>query len=397
MSRPSYSLLIALLGALAGLTPLAIDMYLPAIPALSEAFGAPVEQVQVSVSVYLLGFSLGQLFYGPITDSIGRIPVLLFGMSLFTLGSLGCALSGDLEQLLGFRALQAVGGASGSVVMMGIMRDLFGGDQFARAVSFTMLVMALAPLAAPMMGGYLLLALGWRSIFFLLAITSLFLMVLFWRIIGETLPAEGRPALGLRSALRGYAKILRHRLCMSYLLVGIFASGALFSFVTGAPFVYIEFFGVAPENFGYLFGLNIVTMMMVTSLNARYVARLGSPRMLLYGVLLSAFGASLLLGLYLAEVRTLMAVVVPVMLIFAPVGLVSANATSLSLQQFPHLSGSVAALGGCLRFAGGAMAGIGVSLAHTGTPLPMVVVMSLCSLCSAGIYIYTRRGRLRAE
>ncbi len=397
MSRPSYTLLITLLGALAGLTPLAIDMYLPAIPTLSEAFSAPVEQVQMSVSIYLLGFSLGQLFYGPVTDSIGRIPVLVFGMGLFTLGSLGCALSQDLDQLLWFRALQAVGGASGSVVMMGMMRDLFGRDEFARAVSFTMLVMALAPLAAPLIGGYLLLVTGWRSIFFVLAVLSLVLMVLLWRTIGETLPTQGRPSLGLRSALRGYAQILRNRLCLSYLLVGIFASGALFSFVTGAPFVYIEFFGVAPENFGYLFGINVVTMMMVTSLNARYVARVGSPRMLLYGVLLSALGAVLLLGLYLAGVRSLLAVVLPVMLIFGPIGLISANATSLSLQQLPHLSGSVAALGGCLRFSGGAMAGVGVSLAHTGTPLPLVTMMSVCSLCSAAIYLNLSRDRLQAE
>ncbi|GAA4897226.1 Bcr/CflA family multidrug efflux MFS transporter [Ferrimonas pelagia] len=397
MTRPSYSVVIALLGALAGLTPLAIDMYLPAIPTLAQSFAVPVELVQYSVSVYLLGFSFGQLFYGPITDSIGRMPILMFGMGLFVFGSLGCAMAQSLDQLLLFRVLQALGGAAGSVVLMGMMRDLFAGDEFARAVSFTMLVMALAPLIAPLLGGYLLLVAGWRSLFFLLALLGLLLVFALWRVIGETLSQQARPPLGLRSALRGYGQILKHRECMAYLLVGIFASCALFSFVTGASFVYIEYFGIAPEHFGYLFGVNVLTMMFCTSLNARYVARLGRVRMLQYGLSLSALGSILLLLLHVLAFESVLAIVIPVMMIFGPIGLISANSTGLSLDLIPHLSGSVAALGGCLRFAGGAFAGLLMSLAHSGTPLPLVLAMASCSLCSAGIYLRIKRDRLNGS
>ncbi|SHI23245.1 Bcr/CflA family multidrug efflux MFS transporter [Ferrimonas marina] len=394
MSRPSYSIIIALLGALAGLTPLAIDMYLPAIPTLASDFAVPVEQVQFSVSVYLIGFSVGQIFYGPATDSVGRMPILWLGIGLFVLGSLVCAFSGSLDQLLLGRLLQALGGAGGSVVLMGMMRDLFAGDEFARAVSFTMLVMALAPLAAPLLGGYLLLALGWRSLFFLLALMGAVLLVALWRTLGETLPKEGRPPLGIRSALSGYRQILGHRTCMAYLLMGVFSSCALFSFITGAPFVYIEYFQVAPQHFGYLFGLNVLTMMAVTSLNARYVARLGTQRMLRYGLGMSTTGALLLVSLHLVGVDQLWAIVVPVMLIFGPIGLISANSTSQALQQLPRISGSVAALGGCLRFAGGALAGGLVSLAHSGTPLPLVLAMTLSTLAAFATFVLQRRASI---
>ncbi|MBY5993496.1 Bcr/CflA family multidrug efflux MFS transporter [Ferrimonas balearica] len=394
VQRPPYLTLIALLGALAGLTPLAIDMYLPAIPAMAGDFAVPVQTMQYTVSVYLLGFALGQLLYGPLTDSLGRMPVLIGGLGLFALASLACALAQSAEQLIAARVLQALGGAAGSVVVMALLRDLFERDQFARAMSFAMLVMNLAPLAAPVVGGYLLLIFGWQSIFMVLAGVAAALALLIWRIIGETLPVEARPPLNLMSALGTYRRILANRICMGYQLIGILVSATLFAFLTGSPYVYIEYFGVPAEQFGYYFGANIVLMMALTSLNARYVARLGSVRMLGIGLTLGALGGTLLLLAQAFGLGGLWSVVGPVLLIMGPMGMVSANAVALSLDAMDGAAGSVAALGGFLRFFGGALVGGAMTLVHTESPWALVITMSLCLFAAGATYLWMVRGRI---
>ncbi|WP_298442386.1 Bcr/CflA family multidrug efflux MFS transporter [uncultured Ferrimonas sp.] len=393
----SYPLVIAIIGAITGLTPLAIDMYLPAIPTIAEHFGTATERVQFSVSIYLLFFGIGQLLFGPITDALGRLKVMAAGLLLFALACLGCLWSQSIESLLVWRAVQALGGAATSVVAMGMIRDRFERDEFARAISFVMLVMQLAPLLAPILGGYLLLFSGWQSLFVVLAVSAVLMLIAVTFGIGETLPPQRRNKLSFANALATYAMILRHRHCMSYLLIGIMTAGTLFSFITTAPFVYIEYFGVAPQHFGYLFGLNIVVMMLCTSLNARYVARYGARKMLSIGLSIALVGALLLLLCYWLAPLWLWGLTLPVTLILGPLGLISANGTSLALEPFPQASGSVAALGGFLRFGWGALAGGVISSLHTGTPLPLVLMMASCSIIAIGIFLLQQRGTLNRE
>ncbi|MBY6188121.1 Bcr/CflA family multidrug efflux MFS transporter [Marinobacter hydrocarbonoclasticus] len=394
---PPYVVLIALLGALAGLTPLAIDMYLPSIPTMAKEFAVPVEVMQYTVSFYLLGFAFGQLLYGPMTDSLGRMPILIGGLGLFALASIACALATSVELLIVARVLQAVGGAAGSVVVMALLRDLFERDQFARAMSFGMLVMNLAPLIAPVLGGYLLLYFGWHSVFWLLAAVAAVLAIAIGLVIGETLPKAERPPLRLSSALGTYGRILRHRECMGYQLIGIGSASALFAFITGSPFVYIEYFNVPPEQFGYYFGANILMMMSLTSLNARYVARLGSTRMLGIGLGIGVSGALLLILARWFEVGEVWGVVIPVILIMGPMGLISANAAALSLDAFDGAAGSVSALGGFMRFLAGAMIGGLMGLLHTDSPWTMVAAMSLSLIGSGVVYLWMVRGRMAAQ
>ncbi|MBY5922874.1 Bcr/CflA family multidrug efflux MFS transporter [Ferrimonas balearica] len=396
-SRPPYVVLIALLGALAGLTPLAIDMYLPSIPTMATEFSVPVEIMQYTVSFYLLGFAFGQLLYGPLTDSLGRMPILMGGLGLFALASVACALAQSVEQLIAARVLQAVGGAAGSVVVMALLRDLFERDQFARAMSFGMLVMNLAPLLAPVLGGYLLLFFGWHSVFWLLAGVAALLALSIGLVIGETLPKAARSPLKLSSALATYGRILRHRECMGYQVIGIGASAALFAFITGSPFVYIQYYGVPPEQFGYYFGANILMMMTLTSLNARYVARLGSSRMLGIGLGIGVTGAMLLVFGQWLQIGDVWEVVVPVVLIMGPMGLISANAAALSLDAFDGAAGSVSALGGFMRFLAGALIGGMMGLVHTDSPWAMVGAMSLCLFSSGIVYLWMVRGRMAPQ
>ena len=294
--RTSSIWLLVMLGTLSGLTPLAVDMYLPAIPAIARDLGSNVAAVQLTVSSFLAGFALGQLFYGPMADSFGRKPVILFGVGLFALASIGCALADSLPMLLAFRLLQALGGAAGAVVVNALLRDLFSDSEFVRAMTIVILTMTLAPLLAPLLGGAML-ALGWNSIFLLLAGLGVLVWLAIAGFIPETLKPELRQPLRLGAVLANYGKVLTHRRAMGSLLAGTFASAGMFAFISGSPYVYIEYFGVSPQHYGLFFGLNVLLLMVMTFINGRLVKRVGLLPMLRLGLFLaSAAGAILLLN-----------------------------------------------------------------------------------------------------
>lgn len=209
MGRSPLFLLI-MLGALAGLTPLSVDMYLPAIPSIAADLGARVEAVQLTISTFLIGFAIGQMFYGPLADSFGRKPVILFGLALFTLASVGCLLADNLPFLLFFRLLQAIGGAAGAVVVNALLRDLFQGEEVVRAMTLVILTSTLAPLVAPLLGG-VLLHWGWTSIFGVLVVLGGLLWLAILTLLPETLNAEHRQPLRWRTVLSNYGLVLRRR------------------------------------------------------------------------------------------------------------------------------------------------------------------------------------------
>ncbi len=390
MGKPTLTLFI-LLGALSGLTPLAIDMYLPAIPTIAQELGAGVAGVQLTVSLFLAGFALGQLVYGPLADSLGRRPVILFGLALFCLSSLGCLLVTDLTQLLALRFLQATGGAAGAVVVNALLRDLFSGEDLVRSMSLVILTMTLAPLMAPMLGS-VLLGLGWHAIFALLALLGAVLFFMLHRLVPETLPVERRRPLRPAVVLAGFATVLGNRAAMGHLLPGILASAGMFAFISGSPFVYIGFYGLSPVEYGMLFALNVGLMMLLTFLNTRLIRRWGQARMLRVGL----FGVSIASGLLLLVGATglggLVGLVVPVVLYVGQLGFIGANSMSLAMNHFAGHAGTASALAGTLRFGGGALAGWGVNLLPASSPLPMAGVMALCGLCALGLHLWYGRG-----
>lgn len=383
--------LFLLLGALSGLTPLAVDMYLPAIPTIAQDLNAAVAGVQLTVSLFLGGFALGQLFYGPLADSLGRRPVILFGLGLYALASLGCMLVTDLPQLLLLRFLQAMGGAAGAVVVNALLRDLFSGHELVKAMSLVILTMTLAPLVAPMLGSGLLM-LGWRAIFLLLALLGTAMFWLIQRRVPETLQPEHRQPLSMRGILRGYWRVLRHRQAMGLLLPGIVASAGMFSFISGSPYVYIGYFGITPLQYGLLFSLNVSLLMVLTFANSRLVSRLGQHRLLAWGLWgVGLAGAALLLVGYTGW-GGLLALVLPVVLYVGQLGLIGANSMSLALQHFPGNAGTASALAGTLRFGGGALAGVAVNLLPATSPWPMTLVMGSCGLLALVLHHTMNRG-----
>lgn len=394
MSTPPISPLVLylLLGALGGLTPLAIDMYLPAIPALARELGTTIDGAQLTVSAFLAGFAVGQLFYGPLADSFGRKPVIIAGLIMFALASVGCALADTLPQLLLFRVLQAAGGAAGAVVVNALLRDMFEKEAFSRAMSFVILVMTLAPLAAPILGGYITAHGSWQAIFWLLVVVSLAVAVLMMVSIPETLSPERRQPLQLGRVLGNYGQVLKSRPAMGYVLCGAFASAGMFSFLSGSPYVYIEYFGVPTQHYGWLFGLNVLLMMVVTFANSKLVRGIGSEHMLRHGLMILPVAGIVLVVCSLTGFGGLWGVVIPVMFYVGHISLVGANAMTGLLSHFSQAAGTAAALAGTLRFGIGALAGALVNLVPPTSPLPMALNIAGCGiLASASYWLLTAR------
>ena len=385
MGRSSLFLLI-MLGALAGLTPLSVDMYLPAIPSIAADLGARVEAVQLTISTFLIGFAIGQMFYGPLADSFGRKPVILFGLALFTLASVGCLLADNLPFLLFFRLLQAIGGAAGAVVVNALLRDLFQGEEVVRAMTLVILTSTLAPLVAPLLGG-LLLRWGWTSIFAVLVVLGGLLWLAILLLLPETLKSDDRQPLRWRTVLSNYALVLRHRRAMAGILASALVSGGMFAFISGSPYVYIQFFGVSPQHYGLLFGLNVLLLMVVTYINGRLVKRVGMLPMLRIGLGLMGLASLVLLFNGLLGGGGLWSIVIPVSCYVSQLGLIGANATSHALGFFPANAGTASALAGTLRFGIGALAGLVVNSFTATSPLPMAAVMACCGLLALVVYV----------
>jgi DHA1 family bicyclomycin/chloramphenicol resistance-like MFS transporter len=389
-------LLVVILGVLSMLAPLGIDMYLPGMPSMARDLGVSPNAAQLTLSGYMLGFAFGQLIHGPLADSLGRRRVLIAGTLAYGLFSLLCGLAASVEALVGLRFLQGVGGAASSIVVFALMRDIYDRkEDLARMMSFVSLVMMAAPLLAPLVGGYLLLWSGWRAVFWLLAAVGLAAVLLAWRAIPETLPREGRPPLRLGGTIRNFRALLGRREVMGHLLAASFPVGGMFAFITAGSFVYIDFYGVSPQRFGYFFGLNVMTMTCFILLNGRLVRRVGVRRMLECGLAINC-----LAGLWLACVVLLdlgaggfWPLVGGVMLFVGSIAAIGSNATALAMAGYPHLAGTLASLGGMLRFGAGGLIGALVALLPSHTPASMALTMTGCGIAAVGTYVVMVRAR----
>lgn len=382
-SRPER--LIVLLAALTAFGPLSIDLYLPSLPLIAQDLAATESAIQLTIGVFLGGVSVGMLFYGPLSDRFGRRRLLLGGMLLYVLASLGCAIASDAWQLTMLRLAQALGAAAATVLARAIVRDIFAVSLAARTLSLMHLVTMIATLVAPLIGSYLMLVAGWRSQFIALAAYAAVCLLCVYLAIPETHPMERRGA-SIGRAFSAYGQLLRsvHAvgliLCMSLCFAGMFA------YITASPFVYIEFFGVSPQAYGVLFGLNIAGVIVVTLINARMVTRLGTHMMLVAGVLAAAVSGLWLLAAGLSGSGGLVAIVSGLLCYISVTGLLGANCLARLLRDFPEQAGAAAGLAVATQFGLGMLASALVSAWHDGTPLPMTVIMAITGVSSALAY-----------
>ncbi len=370
---------IVILALLIGLSPLAIDMYLPSMPAIASGLDTSTELVQQSLTVFLIGFSLPQLIFGPLSDALGRRFVIIAGALLFILGSALCALATDIHWLLMARALQAAGAAAMAVTVPALVRDRFEGGDFARTMAVIMMVMAVAPLIAPVLGALVLVVGGWRLIFWVLVLIAVTGLALFYLKVDETLPPRQRTPLRPSVLIRNYGMLLRDRHALCHMLSAGFMFAGMMAFVAASPFVYIELFGVAEQYYGVLFGLNIIALMTLTTLANRF-SHLSSKRVLqLTFILISLVSVLLFVLSTVAEPK--LALIVPACVLFVGTyGIVSAHTLSEAMNRFARISGSTSALGGALRFGVGSLGGAAVGLLHNDTSVPMTAVMALCGV-----------------
>lgn len=384
ISHISFLMFIAL-GAIGALTPLAIDMYLPAMPSIAKDLGVAAGAVQITLTAYTAGFAIGQLIHGPLADSFGRRPIMIVGTLCFALAGILSALSQGIIELTWVRAAQGFAGAAAAVVIQAVVRDMFDREDFARAMSFVTLTVTLAPLIAPMLGGYLAIWFGWRSIFWVLALFAIAVIGLVLWQIPETLKPENRQPLHLGSTLKNYFSLCRNREAMGLIFAGAFSFSGMFAFLTAGSFIYIDIFGVSPSEFGYLFGLNIVAMIAMTMLNGRIVKKVGSHAMLRLGLTIQLLaGLGLFLGWWFDA--GIWGTVPFVVMFIGTISTIGSNSMGLLLSGYPRMAGTASSLAGTLRFGTGSLVGSIVAALPGDTMWPMVFAMAGCSLLSVACY-----------
>jgi DHA1 family bicyclomycin/chloramphenicol resistance-like MFS transporter len=385
MRRKQQFIIVLILGALSTISPFSIDMYLPGFPAIANDLNTTISQVQLSLTSYLIGIAAGQLLYGPLLDRYGRKTPLYIGLIVYLIVSIGCALTTSVHALIGMRFLQAVGGCAGMVAAQALVRDLFPVNKTAQAFSSLTLVVAVSPMVAPTVGGYVTSAFGWHYVFIILAgLTALILLAVYF-----ILP-QGRkpdPSLSLKPGpvLTGFYTVLKQPQYLIYMLTGGIATAAPFAYIAGSADVFMNQYHVSEQVYGWIFALLAFAMIGSTQLNQFLLKKFKSQQLIKVTLLYqTVVGLLLVIGTWQGWYN--MYILIVLMFIFLTgQGITNPNATALSLAPFSKHTGSAAALMGCFRMTmGGLVSGV-VSVLHNDTALPMVTGMVLCVMIGLAI------------
>lgn len=386
-SGAAHAVFVSVLGMLTAIAPLSIDMYLPAMPGLAAQFGVSAAHVQYSLSLFFVGLAAGQLTYGPISDRYGRLPVLYFGLSLYLVASMGCALADSVDVLILARAVQGFGAAAAPVMARAVVRDRFEGAKAASVMSFVVMVMATAPLLAPLVGGVVLTLFDWSAIFWLLCLYAAACLVALRLLLSESHGPERRVRdRSLAAQYVGYLSLLKRGPVVLFLACGSLMFGALFSYVAASSFVYIEQFGIDESLFGFYFGANVLAMLVGTAANGRLVMRFGYRTLLGVAVTNTLACGLVLLATTLSGLGGFWGVALPLFFLLSTVGVAGANTVAGLLDLAPEAAGAASALFGVCQFSAGALATWGVALLG-GDAQAMAIVMSLAAAGSLIAYL----------
>jgi len=387
--------LVVILGALSAFGPLSIDFYLPGLPRLTSDFDASASAGQLTLTACLLGLAFGQLAFGPLSDRFGRRPPLIAGLIVYCAASLACAAAQDIWTLVALRFIQGLGGSSGIVIARSIVRDLRSGVGAARLFSIIMVVVGVVPFLAPILGGALLHATTWRGLFVILGVVDAVILagVLGW--LPETLHPERRQRGGQTAA--GFLELLNDRIFVAYAAVLGLNFAAMFSYIAGSSFVLEDIYGVSPQEYGLIFGVNALGIVICSQVNRSLVARASPERMLLVGVCAGTTAGAALLVVVLAGGIGLPGILPCLFVCVSSVGFVIPNATALALTDYPHAAGSASALLGTAQFVFGGAAAPLVGVAGRETAVPMALMIALfgaCALVALGVANHVRRPRV---
>lgn len=382
ISRNSW-LFIVILSLLMATTSLSTDIYLPAMPEMAKELQGNAE---LTITGFLIGFALAQLFWGPISDKFGRKIPLYIGVVLFTIGSVGCAFASSMPELVAWRVFQAFGACVGPMLSRAMIRDLFERSQAASMLSTLAIVMAAAPIVGPLVGGQLVVLSSWRAIFALLVLIGIimFVSVMF---LPETHDESRRNKGPISKNFKNYAVLLKNWGFMKYTLCVTFFYIAAYAFIAGSPHVYIDLFGVAPEHFGYLFGLNIIGIAIMSAFNRRLVNVMKLENLLRYATWFAVAAVIITIGLMALGFTSLPLLVIGVFAFFSMNGIVAAVTNAIALDKAGNMAGAAAALLGALQYGSGIVSTLLLAVLPSGSAWPMMGIIAVFIILSAAVVV----------
>ncbi len=385
MTRKQYFVIVLILGALATISPFSIDMYLPGFPAIARDLSTTIDRIQLSLTSYLVGISVGQLAYGPLLDRFGRKKPLYVGLALYIVASLGCMLTGSADALIAMRFLQAIGGCAGMVASQALVRDLFPPNKTAQAFSLLVLVIAVSPMIAPTVGGYVTAAFGWHYIFAILAAITALIMLGVYFTLPQGQIADTSMSLRPKAVLINYRDVLKTPQFLLYMLAGGIATAAPFAYIAGSADVFMNIYQVSEQEYGWIFAFLAMAMIGSTQLNHILLRKFSSEQIVSFTLYYQTFvGILLVVGCAFGWYDKY-ALILLIFIFLTGQGLTNPNATALGMAPFTKRAGSASALFGSFRMGMGGLTSATVSVFHNGTTLPMVSVMAACAL--AGLVV----------
>ena len=392
--------LAIVLGFITAVGPFAIDMYLPALPSIGGVLHATPASVQMSLMVFFITLGACQLVYGPLSDMFGRKMPIYVGLAIFTVGCVGCALAPDVNVLIGFRVLQALGACAGMVVPRAIVRDLYTGHDATRLMSLLMLVVSISPLLAPLTGSFIIGGFGWRGVFWALTVAGAIAFVLAATQLPETREIHDRADSSWASAFAAYCKLLTDPAFLGLTFVGAFGVSSFFIFLASASFVIINHYRLTPTMFSLCFALNAAAFFGFSQLTAPLTAKYGLTRVIRLAVSGFAIAMSILAALFMAGADSLALIMIFLFVGYGFLGLVLPTTAVLSLENYDAIAGTASALMGALQFVVGAAVMAVSGLFADGAPKPMVIGIAISAVVAFAIARFTlpaENGRLPAE
>lgn len=369
-----------------GLLPISTDLYLASLPGLAAYFGVSAAKSQLTLSVFVAGFAVSQLFYGPIADRWGRRPTLLGGVAVYLLATLVCVAAPSIEILIAGRLLQGVGACSGTVVARATVRDVYGAEGAGRMLAFLATGVSLFPLAGPVIGGFVETALGWRWNLAILGVVAAGLLALTVGRFPETSPYRNPAATRLAPMLANYRTLVRDRRYVGYVVCLACTYGGLFAYISGSSFVLIEVLGVPPQRFGFWFSATVAGYLVGSYFTGRVAPRMGAAPMMKVATIFIAAAGTLLAALALAGVRAPLAVAAPMMLYLLAAGVTMPLSMAGALSAYPRMAGAASALMGLSQMLLAATVGFVVGRLFDGTPVPMAA--AVCAMSWAILLAY---------
>lgn len=373
---------MSILAALMAFTSLSTDIYLPAMPTMARELQGNAE---LTITGFLIGFTIAQLLWGPISDKVGRRIPLFIGMIIFVIGSAGCAMSSSIEQIVFWRIFQAFGACTGPMLARAMVRDLFSRTRSAQALSTLTIIMAIAPIVGPSLGGVMIKFSSWHSIFWLLTVIGTLMFVsLCW--LPETLPIERRAKTSIFTSFSNYYHLLKNKEYMRYTLCVTLFYVSAYAFIAGSPFVYIDYFHIDSQYYGMLFGVNIIGVMIVSFCNKSLVKRHSLDALLKVATFIAMVGAVTLAIAVYFEVGGMWIIVAMVLMFFSMNGIIAASSTAAALDEASHIAGSASAMIGALQYGSGIISSLLLTVFRDGTPWTMAWIMALfTTLCACTV------------